>query len=220
MTAPPAARPIGTIVNSTSHIDYWCQVYGQHEIADPPNPSEYPFGQFVGIALPPPRDGVAARGERLIGVIYDTVLMNPAFGALGPRLSTSDEQRAVFSPDYLTERATLVKILALGVTTADSSRVIHGVPALALELGAPVTPLDDEAICAFHIFADGGAPGGEQPYLHMGYLPQLIGEHNSLLQHAALAVLERLRRLLPAHERVLSIIGRNLAWKLSVETAG
>ncbi len=220
MTAPSAMRPIGTIVNSASHIDYWCQVYGPHEIADPPNAGEYPFGQFVGVDLPAPREGAPATGERLIGVIYDTVLMNPAFGALGPRLSTSDEQRAVFSPDYLTERATLVKILALGVTSGDATRVSHGVPALALALGALVTPLDDAQIRAFHIFADGGAPGGEEPYLHMGYLPQLIGERNGLLQHAALAVLEQLRHLLPAHERMLSIIGRNLAWKLSVETAG
>ena len=218
MTTIPAARPIGAIVNSASHIDYWCQVYGPHEIADPPNPAEYPFGQFVQVGLPAPR--TAATPDRLIGVIYDTVLMNPAFGALGPRLSTSDEQRAVFSPDYLTERATLVKILALGAVDHTMTHVAHGVPALALELGAVVTPLDDADIRAFHIFADGGSPGGDQPYLHMGYLPQLIGERNSLLQHAALAVLDRLRRLLPEHDRMLNIIGRNLAWKLSVETAG
>ncbi|HKS71446.1 MAG TPA: hypothetical protein VJQ45_13565, partial [Ktedonobacterales bacterium] len=48
-----------------------------------------------------------------IGLIYDTILLNPAFGALGPRLS-SDAQNALFAPDYLAERAVLVSILLLG----------------------------------------------------------------------------------------------------------
>ncbi len=213
-----STHPIGVIVNSDSHIHYWCQAYGPHEIAVPPSPQDYAFGQFVQTALPAV-EGVAP-GERLIGVIYDTVLVNPAFGALGPRLSTSDEQRAVFSPDYLTERATLLKILALGTMDAAGSRVVHGVPALALELGAVVAPLADAGVRAFHIFADHAAPGGDKPYLHMGYLPQMISERSPLLQQAALHVLDRLRRLLPEHERLLGVVQRNLAWKLSVETTG
>src|SRR5271165_6701506 len=104
-----ATRPIGTIVNSDSHIHYWCQAYGPQEIADPPSPQDYAFGQFVRVDLP-----ANDEPQVLIGVLYDTVLVNPAFGSLGPRLSTSDEQRAVFSPDYLTERATLLRLLALG----------------------------------------------------------------------------------------------------------
>jgi hypothetical protein len=215
-----AARPIGVIVNSDSHIHYWCQAYGPHEIAEPPSPQDYAFGQFVQVALPTPHAGDAMGARRLVGVIYDTVLVNPAFGALGPRLSTSDEQRAVFSPDYLTERATLLKILALGTTDLAGGQVAHGVPPLALELGAMVAPLDDAGVKAFHLFADGGPPGGAQPYLHMGYLPQLIGERSGLLQQAALTVLDQLRRLLPEHHRMLGVIQRNLAWKLSVETAG
>ncbi len=216
MTAAIAA-PIGIIVSSDSHIQYWCQAYGPHEIAVPPSPQDYAFGQFVQVALPGP---AAEAGARLIGVIYDTVLVNPAFGSLGPRLSTSDEQRAVFSPDYLTERATLLKILALGTLDAASNHVRHGVPDLALELGALVAPLADAEVRAFHVFADEGPPGGDQPYLHMGYLPQMISERSGLLQQAALHVLERLRRLLPEHQRMLGVVQRNLAWKLSVETAG
>jgi hypothetical protein len=212
------AQPIGVIVNSDSHINYWCQAYGLHEIAMPPSPQDYAFGQFVQVALPAVA-GVTP-GERLIGVIYDTVLVNPAFGTLGPRLSTSDEQRAVFSPDYLTERATLLKILALGTMDATGARVAHGVPALALELGAVVAPLSDAEVRAFHIFADHAPPGGDNLYLHMGYLPQMISERSGLLQQAALHVLDRLRHLLPEHQRMLGVVQRNLAWKLSVETTG
>ncbi len=220
MVAVPAAHAIGVIVNSDSHIHYWCQAYGPQEIAAPPSPQDYAFGQFVQVTMPAPRPGDVAGAARMVGVIYDTVLVNPAFGAVGPRLSSSDEQRAVFSPDYLTERATLLRILALGTTDATGTRVAHGVPPLALELGAVVAPLDNAGITAFHIFADDGPPGGNQPYLHMGYLPQLIGERSGLLQQAALNVLDQLRRLLPEHHRMLSVIQRNLAWKLSVATAG
>ena len=220
MVAVPTARPIGVIVNSDTHIHYWCQAYGAQEIAAPPSPQDYAFGQFVQVSMPAPRTGGTAGTARMIGVIYDTVLVNPAFGAVGPRLSSSDEQRAVFSPDYLTERATLLRILALGTTDATGTQVAHGVPPLALELGAVVAPLDDAGIMAFHIFTDDGPAGDMPAYLHMGYLPQLLGERSGLLQQAALNVLEQLRRLLPAHHRMLSVIQRNLAWKLSVETAG
>jgi hypothetical protein len=208
------APPIGVIVNSDSHIQYWCQAYGPQEIATPPSAQDYAFGQFVQVPLPT----VAGVPERLVGIIYDTVLVNPAFGTLGPRLSTSDEQRAVFSPDYLTERATLLRIMALGTIAPDGVR--HGVPDLALALGAVVAPLADAEVRAFHLFADHGPPGGEQAYLHMGYLPQLIGERSTLLQQVALHVLTRLHRLLPEHQRMLGVVQRNLAWKLSVETAG
>ena len=210
--------PIGTIVNSDSHIQYWCQIYGLHEIGAPPNPRDYAFGQFVRIDLPATPADVGDVAPALVGVIYDTVLLNPAFGTLGPRLSTSDEQRAIFSPDYLTERATLVRILALG--TVAGTRITHGVPPLALELGAAVCPCTTDDVRAFHFFADDGPPGGIKPYLHMGYLPQLISQPTGLLPQTALRVLDQVQAIFPEHARLLSIVRRNLAWKLAVVTAG
>jgi hypothetical protein len=159
-----------------------------------------------------------------IGLIYDTLLLNPAFGALGPRLS-SDEQNAVFSPDYLAERAVLVSILLLGTLTplpggAGQVRATHGVPALAPDLGADVRTLPDAALRAFHYFADGGAPGGARPYLHMGYLPHAIAQEHPLLPLAMLHTIARLERVFPENRALLSIVKRNFAWRLSVQTAG
>ena len=37
-------------------------------------------------------------------MIYNTILMNPEFGSLGPRLSPKSELE-IFSPDYLNEKA-------------------------------------------------------------------------------------------------------------------
>ncbi|HEX6800347.1 MAG TPA: hypothetical protein VF116_21725 [Ktedonobacterales bacterium] len=157
-----------------------------------------------------------------IGLIYDTILLNPAFGALGPRLS-SDAQNALFAPDYLAERAVLVSILLLGTLTPRGTGVplvVHGVPSLAPDLGAPVATLPDAELRAFHHFSDGGAPGGARPYLHMGYLPHAIAQENPLLPVAMLRTIERLEQIFPENRALLSIVKRNFAWRLKVQTAG
>ncbi|HLJ81361.1 MAG TPA: hypothetical protein VKT52_07750 [Ktedonobacterales bacterium] len=237
---------IGKIVRSESHVRYTCQVYGPGEVAAPPQPSDYAFGSFVRIPLRvgpthadllelpalPAADIALSNGSLsdvvthawAIGLIYDTILLNPAFGTLGPRLS-NDEQVAVFSPDYLMERAVLVSILLLGTmapdSTADMPLVSHGVPPVAPDLGAEVATLPDSAVRAFHSFADGAAgPGGPRPYLHMGYLPHAIAQDNPLLPLALLRTIERLERLLPENAALLSIVKRNFAWRLKVQTAG
>lgn len=234
---------IGKIVRSESHVRYTCQIYGPGEVAVPPEPADYAFGAFVRIplrtgparslaALPPADVGTvslapAGRGSDpspvwAIGLIYDTILSNPAFGTLGPRLS-NDDQVALFSPDYLSERAVLVSILLLGTMSAPPTatpHVGHGVPPIAPELGAEVVTIADDAVRAFHSFADGGAPGGARPYLHMGYLPHALAQGDPLLPMALLRTIERLERLLPENAALLSIVKRNFAWRLKVETAG
>lgn len=238
---------IGKIVRSESHVRYTCQIYAPGEVATPPQPTDYAFGSFVRAPL---RPGSASAdvadlstvsigfgsnaplsdtlepitepgGEQwAVGLIFDTILVNPAFGVLGPRLS-SDEQVELFSPDYLTERAALVSILLLGTMTLRRGRVVsvsHGVPPLALDLGATVEPLTDEDVRAFHSFT---APGnGAHPTLHMGYLPHAVAQSHPLLPQVMLQTIERLERLLPANAALLSIVKRNLAWRLKVEAAG
>ncbi len=153
-----------------------------------------------------------------IGLIYDTLLLNPAFGALGPRLS-NDEQVALFSPDYLTERATLVSILLLGTITLTPTGYIvsHGTPPLAPDLGAVATTLTTDEIRAFHFFANPDVPG---PTLHMGYLPHAIAQGHPLLPLAILRTVEQLEALFPEKTALLSIVKRNFAWRLKVVTAG
>lgn len=250
-TAGIGTAEIGKIVGSESHVRYICQVFGPGEVARPPAPADYAFGSFVRIPLraAPARGDVAAlagsaagdvipspnrsplRGSEgggawAVGLIYDTILVNPDFGTLGPRLS-NDNQVALFSPDYVSERAVLVSILLLGTAVAlpGGLRATHGVPPLAPDLGAVVAALTDEEVRAFHYFADpappGGAPpGGARPYLHMGYLPHAIAQVNPLLPLALLRTIERLERLVPENAAVLSILRRNFAWRLKVETAG
>jgi hypothetical protein len=243
---------LGKIVKSDSHVRYICQVFGAGEVAAPPRPTDFAFGSFVRVPLRagPPRADVAllspvaapraaalaavgSPATAAIGVIYDTILVNPAFGTLGPRLS-NEAQVELFSPDYLTERAVLVAILLLGTLTEHpapghngqgrargvSYSVRQGVPPVAPDLGAVVTTLSEAEVRAFHCFADDGPPGGADPYLHMGYLPHVIAQDHPLLPMAVLHILERLERLFPANAALLSIMKRNFAWRLKVQTAG
>src|SRR5690242_17749312 len=171
---------IGKIVKSDSHISYVCQIFGPKERNDEIVPADYAFGRFVRIAI---RDEQEEESESsasqpwgidytpktyAIGVIYDTILQNPEYGSLGPRLS-NETQVELFSPDYIAEKAVLVYVMVLGMLkqqthedgTIETFWVTHGVPPLALELDSEIETMNDEGVRAFHIFSD---RPGEEPY--------------------------------------------------------
>ncbi len=242
---------IGKIVKSDSHINYVCQIYGPREVEIELTPADYAFGRFVRVAIRSGQsdDPNAALDHALglssepvtyaVGVIYDTILLNPAFGALGPRLS-NETQVELFSPDYISEKAVLVYVMVLGMMEMQQSSmgtlrlrdgetekdpevlsVMHGVPLLSLELGSEIELMSDVEVCAFHFFPDPvGGPNSAQPYLHMGYLPHIIAQRSSLLPMVTLRIIDQLERLFPQNLSLLSIVKRNFAWRLKVETTG
>lgn len=228
---------IGKIVKSDSHINYVCQIYGPREVEVEPGPADYAFGRFVRIAVRSElaeEDADARLNQALglsnepktyaVGVIYDTILLNPAFGSLGPRLS-NETQVELFSPDYISEKAVLIYVMVLGMFEqrrtengeAEFLSTMQGVPLLSLELGSEIETMSDEEVRAFHYFSD---PEGSSEYLHMGYLPQIITQRNSLLPMVTLRMIDQLERLFPQNLSLLSIVKRNFAWKLKVETTG
>jgi hypothetical protein len=230
---------IGKIVKSDSHINYVCQIYGPREVEVEPVPADYAFGRFVRIAI---RSGQPDDSENTldymlginqepvtyaVGVIYDTILLNPAFGALGPRLS-NETQVELFSPDYIAEKAVLIYIMVLGSMevqrTAEGDiqvlSAMHGVPLLSLELGSEIETMTDDEVRTFHFFSDSGEPDRSAPYLHMGYIPHIIAQRSSLLPMVTLRIIDQLERLFPQNLSLLSIVKRNFAWRLKVETTG
>lgn len=227
---------IGKIVKSDSHISYICQIHGPREVETQPVPADYAFGRFVLIAIRTEQDDSEQKWMDValgtdyapktyaIGVIYDTILQNPAFGALGPRLS-NETQVELFSPDYINEKAILVHVMVLGIieqrqTPEGRTEILsisHGVPLLALELDSEIEIMTDEQVRAFHLFSD---RPGEPPYLHMGYLPHIITQRNSLLPMVTLRIIDQLEKLFPRNLSLLSIVKRNFAWRLKVETTG
>ncbi len=230
---------IGKIVKSDSHINYVCQIYGPNDREEKPGPADYAFGRFVRVALRSPlyEDSTSAHNENApvnyaVGVIYDTILQNPAFGSLGPRLS-NETQVELFSPDYISEKAILTYVMMLGMieqrNDGDAIEYLsatHGVPLLSLELDGEIETMDDEDVRAFHFFNDSAHPGdvsrpySTDAYLHIGYLPHIISQRNSLLPMVTLCIIDQLEHLFPQNLALLSIVKRNFAWRLKVETAG
>ena len=229
---------IGKIVKSDSHINYVCQIYGPREVELEPGPAHYAFGQFVRVAIRSEQSDdhdakvMLALGKSTepqtyaIGVIYDTILLNPAFGSLGPRLS-NETQVELFSPDYISEKAVLIYVMVLGMmeqrpvtsNQLEILSVMHGVPLLSLELGSEIETMTDEEVRAFHFFMNPDNPE-KGTYLHMGYIPHIIAQRNSLLPMVTLRIIDQLELLFPENLSVLSIVKRNFAWKLKVETTG
>jgi hypothetical protein len=199
-------QPIGKIVKSNSHIDYVCQVFGVGETPQPPAPEDYSFGAFVAAEL----ETNGGPGATLVGLIYNTLLMNPEFGALGPRLSPRSEVE-VFAPDYLAETATLLGVISIGWFDA-AGRAQQGVPALAATVNCPVRLLTQEEIVAFHAGADG------QPQLR--YAPQLLAQNHALVAPLLLSVIDRLGELFPQSRSRLAVMRNNVAWKSIVQPAG
>lgn len=194
---------LGKIVKSNSHTDYVCQIYGPGEVETPPAPADYAFGSFVHISL-------GASYGHLIGVIYDTMLLNPDFGNLGPRLSTAQDL-AIFSPDYLAEKVTLVGITVVGmVSPADAP--LHGVSPLAAQIDALVERLDTEAVRAFH-----QTPGGG---VQIGYAPLLLALGSPLARHLVLHLVAYLEQLFPAQAATLTVLRQELAWQTAIGPLG
>jgi hypothetical protein len=196
---------LAKLVKSNSHTDYVCQVYGPGEVETPPAPADHAFGTFVRIPL-------AESAGDLVGLIYDTVLLNPEFGNLGPRLSPAPDL-AVFSPDYLAEKVTLVGITAVG-TLAPNGTATHGVPSLAAQIDALVEHLDDDGIHQFH-HSDSSNSG-----LVLGYAPLLLALGSPLARHLLLNVIDRLTALFPDQEAHLSVLRGELAWQAMVGPVG
>jgi len=189
---------IGTIVSSTSHIEYFCQVYHPGDTPEPPAPADYGLGTFVGLEQ--------AGGGLLVGVIANTALQNPEFGNLGPRISPQEEL-PVFAPDYMIEKATLVAVVILG--SLDSEGVaMQSVPAIAPQIDTVVRTLEEEEIVRFH---------RSETSLRVAYLPMLASLPNLLMPHLTLSVLEQLQTLFPDEAQRLSLLSGNLAWKSRVE---
>lgn len=192
---------IGKIVKSNAHHDYVCQVYQPGEVAAPPTRDDYQFGSYTGIDLDD--------GRRIIGLIYDTILVNPAFGQLGPRLSSGGDL-AVFSPDYLQEKAVLVGVVAIGLTTPNG-RTTQGVPLPAASGDALVAQLDPAAVAAFH------QSSGQ---FRLAYLPYLLSLPTPLTIPLARVLLRRLRSLFPEQADYLAVIQQQLTWQSQIVPLG
>lgn len=187
---------IARIVGSNSHIDYTARVIDGLDTDTPPEPSDHCFGQFVGIDL--------GDGQRAVGVIYDSKLVNPEYASFGPRLSPRPALGR-FSPDFIAEQGILIGILLVGTLGKDGNPV-HGVPRRIVPPGQEVERLENEDVKEFHSDANRG--------LHLHYYSQVIAHAGPFAVPLLDSIIDELCvECTEAERQRLQVLKQSLLWQ-------
>jgi hypothetical protein len=188
---------LAKIVKSNSHIDYVGRVIDALEAENPPDVDDYGFAQFVSLPVSEMQD--------VIGVIYNTQLLNPEYGNFGPRLSPVSEL-AIFSPDFINEQGVLIGILLLGWRDKETKTNYHGVPRRVIPVNQEVFRLDDEDVLEFH------RDKTERIQLH--YYSQVVTHARLFAVPLLEAIIEQLGVVCSLEEKkCLDVLKQALAWQ-------
>ena len=189
---------IAKIVKSNSHVDYIGRVIDRLDADAPPGVEDYGFAQFVSLPV--------ADDFEVVGVIYDTQLINPEYGQFGPRLSPASEL-AILSPDYLNEQGVLVGILLLGWREGEGRAAQMSVPRRVIPVGQDVYRMDEAQTGEFHRVGSEGRIG-----LH--YYSQVVAHAGAFAVPLVEAILEQLETICTPEERQrFCVLKRSLAWQ-------
>lgn len=187
---------IAKVVKSNSHIDYVGRVLDRLECPDPPAPEHYRFGQFVSIS---------SGASKAVGLIYNSQLINPEYGRLGPRLSSSADMNQVFSPDLVDEQGVLIGVLMVGWIDSDSS-VHQGVPREVIAVNSEIVLMNDEEVLRFHADKEGR--------LSLHYYSQVITHARQFAPQLLLAVLDQLEELFGDRSKSeIAVLRHTLNWQ-------
>lgn len=195
---------IGRIVNSNSHMDYVMEVYNERDRERPPEPQECGFGQPVFV-----EKTIDGTDYAVMGVIYDTQIVDPDQGRSGPRLAQNDQNQ--FTPGYVEERTTLAGIALLGTVEVAADDTVHtpdhAMPPWTLAVDDEVFRSPDAVTAAFHTADDG---------FQMAYWDRLLDVAGSFGAEVTTGLLDRLRETLDdgdTNQRVLDVIEKNVRWQ-------
>ena len=190
---------LARIVKSNSHVDYVGRIIDVLDADAPPAADDYGFAQFVALPL---------EQTEVVGVIYNTMLVNPDYGNFGPRLSPRPDLLAL-TPDYLNEQGVLIGILLLGWRDTATGLNHHIVPRRVLPVHHEVFRMSDEEVYRFHL----DPPGRVQ--LH--YYSQVMA-HTGLFSTPLLeAIIEQLMpACAPDEIQRLGVLKHTLLWQRTV----
>jgi hypothetical protein len=192
---------IGSVIGSNSHIDYVGEVYTETMRENPPEPTDFEFGQFVYVLKE-----VQGRTRAFIGIIYDTQLVDPDQGRSGPRLAQPEEQN-VFQPSYVDEKQVLTGIALLGHAEVEDGELVdpeHSIPRWTLEIDDVVQKLSEEDVVRFHEVE------GE---VRLEYYQRIVDVAGGFAEDILSQVLTLLKRERPGEADALDVIQRNLEWQ-------
>jgi hypothetical protein len=190
---------LAKIVKSNSHVDYVGRVIDKLDADEPPKASDYGFAQFVFV----PVDD----GSEVVGVIYNSQLINPEYGNFGPRLS-SVADNSVLSPDYLNEQGLLVGILLLGWRDSDGASH-HAVPRRVIPVNQDIYRMADEDVYRFHLDGSGR--------VHLHYYSQIVTHAGPFSASLIETIIEQLEPSCEPEERQrLCVLKQALVWQRTV----
>ena len=195
---------LAKIVTSNSHVDYVGRVIDALDAEVAPSADEYGFAQFVSIPLD---------GSDVIGIIYNSLLVNPDYGNYGPRLSPLADL-SVLSPDYLNEQGLLIGILLLGwreQTQKQKQQYInhHAVPRRIIPVNQDIYRMTDEDVQSFHRHEGGG--------FRLHYYSQIITHAGPFSVPLIEAIIEQLEPSCAPEERQrLCVLKQTLVWQRTV----
>ncbi|HEX6279606.1 MAG TPA: hypothetical protein VFZ49_06260 [Pyrinomonadaceae bacterium] len=185
---------IAKIVSSNSHIAYVARVLDARDEGGEPAADEYSFGRFVSIA-----DG----GERIVGVISDSRLVNPEYLSPSTRLGQASALGEL-RRDLVEDKRTLVAILLLG--SMRDGVATHAIPLRVLPSGADVESMSDEDAAEFH--------RGPDNEVRLGYFPSLMSHSGPLSTTLAKTIIGKLSPHFSEFERQkLAVMADSLSWK-------
>jgi hypothetical protein len=196
---------LGKIVGSNNHIDYICEIYNEGVLENPPDATDYEFGQFVYISKE-----IQGDEKCFIGVIYNTHIVDPDQGRTGPRLTQPDEQE-IFQPTYVDEKQVLAGLALLGygeVDDGDITGIDHSIPRWTLEVDDVVKKLDDEDMISFHTV------DGE---VKLEYYQRMVDIADGFAEDILSQILQRLQEEKPGEADALQVIQRNLEWQTKMD---
>ena len=187
---------VAKIVSSNSHIDYIARVIDSTDAEDQlPVPADYCFGQFVSLE---------GDDEEVIGVIYDSRLVNPEYGSFAPR-SGPRAELGRHNADFAHEQGILIGVLLLG-TVDTSGKVFHGVPGKIVPVGQSVSKIDAARIARFHATADGG--------VQLRYYPQVVTNARQFAIPLLSTIIDQLvAGCSDAEAQKLQVLKQSLTWQ-------
>lgn len=187
---------IAKIVSSNSHIDYVARVIDSLDAAEPPAAEDYGFAQFVKLPF--------ADETEIVGVIYDSMLVNPDYANYGPRLSPKPDLGS-FSPDFLNEQGFLIGVLLLGYVDK-TKKITHGVPRRVVPAGQDVYKIEPDEIKKFHADAN--------DCLQIHYYSQVVAHAGLFAVPLLEAIIEQLSLDCSDSDRQrLGVLKQSLAWQ-------
>lgn len=204
------AKPLGSIAQSKSTIDYTATVLTERDADNPPDVTDYGFGQPVVLPM-----GRNEPKEVAVGVIHGTQVIDPGMGGVGPTLGT-DEATNQFRPSLVDEPTTLVGIALLGSVSCTGESETgngienpdHSIPAYAIGHGTTVYQCPDETFRRFHL-VDGD--------LSLAYYPRLTEVAGAFGAELVGEITGRLRESTDGYSDLLDVIERKVAHEANVE---